>query len=208
MLAAGGAAATAVANALLLAVRNCAYGLSLASLLRGPLARRTVAAQLVIDETTAMARAQDHEGSARGAFWLTGAAVFVCARGRLEALVSWAALLALGLGSYALKAAGPLLLGDREPSPRVARILALLAVPLLAALIVGADAQRRRARGHRRARAGPRRGCGLRVARRAVPGDRGRRRRGGGRAQSSLTSESTSPTDVFASPNSIDVFSS
>jgi 4-azaleucine resistance transporter AzlC len=78
VLAAGGAAATAVANALLLAVRNCAYGLSLASLLRGPLARRAVAAQLMIDETTAMARAQDDEDSARGAFWLTGAAVFVC----------------------------------------------------------------------------------------------------------------------------------
>jgi len=78
VLAAAGAAATAVANALLLAVRNCAYALSLASLLRGPLARRAVAAQLVIDETTAMARAQDDEDAARGAFWLTGAAVFVC----------------------------------------------------------------------------------------------------------------------------------
>jgi branched-subunit amino acid transport protein len=50
--------------------------------------------------------------------------------------VSWAALLALAAGSYALKAAGVLGLGDREPSPRVARVLALLAVPLLAALIV------------------------------------------------------------------------
>jgi branched-subunit amino acid transport protein len=42
----------------------------------------------------------------------------------------------LAAGGYALKAAGPLLLGDREPSPRMARVLALLAVPLLAALIV------------------------------------------------------------------------
>ena len=50
--------------------------------------------------------------------------------------MSWAALLAIAAGSYAFKAAGPLLLGDREPSPRVARVLALLAVPLLAALIV------------------------------------------------------------------------
>ena len=50
--------------------------------------------------------------------------------------MSWAALLALAAGSYALKAAGPLLLGEREPSPPVARVLALLAVPLLAALIV------------------------------------------------------------------------
>jgi branched-subunit amino acid transport protein len=50
--------------------------------------------------------------------------------------VSWAALLAFAAGSYALKAVGPLVLGDREPSPRVAQVLALLAVPLLAALIV------------------------------------------------------------------------
>ena len=78
VIAAGGAAATAVANALLLAVRNGAYGLSLASLLRGSFPRRAVAAQLVIDETTAMARAQESEEDARGAFWLTGAAVFVC----------------------------------------------------------------------------------------------------------------------------------
>lgn len=50
--------------------------------------------------------------------------------------MSWAALLLLAAGSYALKAAGPMLLGDREPSPPVARALALIAVPLLAALIV------------------------------------------------------------------------
>jgi branched-subunit amino acid transport protein len=50
--------------------------------------------------------------------------------------VSWAALLGLAAGAYALKAVGPLLLGDREPSPPVARLFALLAVPLLAALIV------------------------------------------------------------------------
>ena len=50
--------------------------------------------------------------------------------------MSWAALLALAAGGYALKALGPLALGDREPSPRIGRVLALLAVPLLAALIV------------------------------------------------------------------------
>jgi len=50
--------------------------------------------------------------------------------------MSWATLLALAAGTYALKALGPLVLGDREPSPRTARLLALLAVPLLAALIV------------------------------------------------------------------------
>lgn len=50
--------------------------------------------------------------------------------------MSWAALLALAAGSYALKAVGPLLLAGREPPPRMAAILALLAVPLLGALIV------------------------------------------------------------------------
>ncbi len=50
--------------------------------------------------------------------------------------MSWTVLLALAAGTYALKAVGPLVLGDREPSPRTARVLALLAVPLLAALIV------------------------------------------------------------------------
>jgi 4-azaleucine resistance transporter AzlC len=78
VIGAGGAPATAIVNALLLAVRNTAYGLSLASLLRGPLPRRAVAAHLVIDETTAMARGQEDERDARGAFWLTGVSVFVC----------------------------------------------------------------------------------------------------------------------------------
>ena len=50
--------------------------------------------------------------------------------------MSWAALLGLAAGGYALKAAGPLLVGDRRLSPQAARLLRLLAVPLLAALIV------------------------------------------------------------------------
>jgi branched-subunit amino acid transport protein len=50
--------------------------------------------------------------------------------------VSWAALLALAAGGYALKAVGPLALADRELSPTLSRLLALIAVPLLAALIV------------------------------------------------------------------------
>ncbi|MDP9376587.1 MAG: AzlD domain-containing protein [Actinomycetota bacterium] len=50
--------------------------------------------------------------------------------------MSWSALLILAVAGYALKALGPLLLGDRRPSETVARALALLAVPLLAALVV------------------------------------------------------------------------
>jgi 4-azaleucine resistance transporter AzlC len=76
VLAAGGSAATAAVNALLLGARNAAYGLSLATLLRGRLWRRALASQFVIDETTAMARAQDDPAVARGAFWFTGLCVF------------------------------------------------------------------------------------------------------------------------------------
>jgi len=76
VLGAGGSVVTGVVNGLLLGGRNLAYGLTLASLLRGRLGRRLVASQLVIDETTAMARAQASPDDARGAFWLTGIAVF------------------------------------------------------------------------------------------------------------------------------------
>jgi branched-subunit amino acid transport protein len=49
--------------------------------------------------------------------------------------MSWTALLALCAISYALKAAGPVLVGSRELRPEVRRTLDLVAVPLLAALI-------------------------------------------------------------------------
>ena len=78
VLAAGGSAATAVVNGLLLGVRNAAYGLSVAPLLHGGRARRALAAQLVVDESIAMARAQEDPAAARGAFWLTGLGVFAC----------------------------------------------------------------------------------------------------------------------------------
>lgn len=50
--------------------------------------------------------------------------------------MSWLALFLLAGGSYALKAVGPMLIGDRELSAELSRLLALVAVPLLAALIV------------------------------------------------------------------------
>ena len=133
----GGSPATAVANALLLAVRNAAYGLSLARLLRGSWLRRAVAAQLVIDETTAMARAQDDERDARGAFWLTGVSVFAC--WNLGTLAG--ALAGAGLGDparYGLDAMFPAaflaLLAPqlRQPgAPAAALAGALIAVVLL-----------------------------------------------------------------------------
>lgn len=77
VIGAGGSVATALTNALLLGARNMAYGFTVAPLLRLSRARRLVGAQLVIDESTAMARAQPTHELARGAFWTTGIAVFV-----------------------------------------------------------------------------------------------------------------------------------
>ena len=48
----------------------------------------------------------------------------------------WAAILGLAAISYALKAAGPLLVGGQELHPSLRQVLDLVAVPLLAALIV------------------------------------------------------------------------
>jgi 4-azaleucine resistance transporter AzlC len=74
---AGGSSVTAVASALLLAARNGVYGLALSGRLRSRGVRRAVAAQLVIDESTAMAVAQSDPTSVEGAFWWAGASVFV-----------------------------------------------------------------------------------------------------------------------------------
>lgn len=50
--------------------------------------------------------------------------------------MSWTAILVLSAGSYVLKAIGPMLVGDRTLSAELSRLLALVAVPLFAALIV------------------------------------------------------------------------
>jgi predicted branched-subunit amino acid permease len=78
VLAAGGGALAAMGPAVMLALRNAAYGLSLAPILPGRLRDRALAAQLVIDESTAMARAQDDPGAARRAFLATGVSVWLC----------------------------------------------------------------------------------------------------------------------------------
>jgi 4-azaleucine resistance transporter AzlC len=78
VLAGGGGALAAIAPAIMLAVRNAAYGLSLAPILSGRLRDRALLAHLVIDETTAMARAQDQPDAARRAFLATGVSVWLC----------------------------------------------------------------------------------------------------------------------------------
>jgi branched chain amino acid efflux pump len=51
-------------------------------------------------------------------------------------VTAWTAVLTLSAVSYSLKAVGPVVAGGRLPSPRVSRVLDLVAVPLLAALIL------------------------------------------------------------------------
>ena len=75
VLGAGGSAAAGVAGSLLLGSRNTLYGARLSSLLgiQGP--KRYLAAQVTIDETTAMSTAAAPEVR-RVAFWATAASVY------------------------------------------------------------------------------------------------------------------------------------
>lgn len=77
VLGAGGSPAAAFGGAAILAVRNGVYGLAMAPTLRGRLALRLVAAQLTIDESTAMAATQTDDRHRRIAFWVTGASVYL-----------------------------------------------------------------------------------------------------------------------------------
>jgi branched chain amino acid efflux pump len=77
VLAGGGGALAAMGPAVMLAVRNAAYGLSLAPILPRRLRDRALLSQLVIDESTAMARAQDDPAAARRAFLATGTSVWL-----------------------------------------------------------------------------------------------------------------------------------
>lgn len=78
VIASGGSTAAALGGALLLAARNAVYGLTMSRRLSGSLGRRLVAAQLTIDESTAMAAAQTEPDEQRTAFWITGLTIYVC----------------------------------------------------------------------------------------------------------------------------------
>ena len=70
---------SAAATAILLGARNALYGLRLSELLAVKGLRRIATAQLVIDESTAMALGREEESpeAARLAFWSTGLAIYV-----------------------------------------------------------------------------------------------------------------------------------
>ena len=77
IVAAGGSGAAAVATSTLLGLRNGLYGLQVSRLLGASGLRRVAAAQLTIDESTAVAVAQPERSAQRLGFWGTGLAVFV-----------------------------------------------------------------------------------------------------------------------------------
>lgn len=74
---AGGSPVAAIASALFLGARNAAYGLTMAPIMTGRLPKRLVAAQLVIDESTALAMAQSDNRERQRGFWAVGVSIYV-----------------------------------------------------------------------------------------------------------------------------------
>jgi len=103
--AAGGTTGAALGGALLLAARNGVYGLTVSRIIPGSLAKRLLAAQWTIDETTAMATAQTNPRAQRFAFWVTGAAVYTF--WNLGTLIGALAGSAIDPQTYGLDAAFP-----------------------------------------------------------------------------------------------------
>ena len=78
VLGAGGTALSGIATASLLGFRNGLYGVIMAPRLKVKGFKRVVAAQVTIDESTAVALGQEVRGekAMRQGFWLTGSGVF------------------------------------------------------------------------------------------------------------------------------------
>jgi predicted branched-subunit amino acid permease len=73
----GGSVWAAVASSSLLGIRNALYGLQLNPTLRPRGWRRLAAAQVTIDESTAVSVAQHDPAAARVGFWVTGLTIYV-----------------------------------------------------------------------------------------------------------------------------------
>ena len=105
-IAAGGNPLVGTVGALLLGARNSLYGLRLAPLLELRRGLKAAAAQIVIDESTAVALAQPDRASRRIAFTTTGVTIFVL----WNATTMAGALGATALGDparFGLDVAGP-----------------------------------------------------------------------------------------------------
>ena len=77
IMGAGGAAVSAIATATLLGFRNTLYGLQMAPILKVNGFKRILAAQITIDESTAVATLQDNDADRKRGFYLTGIGVYV-----------------------------------------------------------------------------------------------------------------------------------
>jgi branched chain amino acid efflux pump len=137
VVASGGVPMSGAATALMLGSRNTLYGLKLASLLRLRGVRRIAGAQLVIDESTAMALKPKQPANARIGFFATGLSVFVL--WNLATFVGALAGKALGdPQTYGLDAAVPAaflaLLWPRLSTLRT-RLTAVVAAGLALALV-------------------------------------------------------------------------
>jgi predicted branched-subunit amino acid permease len=164
VVAAGGSGAAAVATSTLLGLRNGLYGLQMSKLLGVRGVRRVAAAQLTIDESTAVAVAQPERSAQRLGFWGAGLAVFVM----WNLMTILGAVVGNALGDpkrFGLDAAAPaafcallwprLKSGDAAAVAAVAAVIALVAAPhapvgipvlvaALAAIVAGLLPSRRR----------------------------------------------------------------
>ena len=77
IMGAGGAAISAIATATLLGFRNTLYGLQMAPILKVKGFKRVLAAQITIDESTAVATLQDNDEDSKRGFYLTGIGVYL-----------------------------------------------------------------------------------------------------------------------------------
>ena len=102
---AGGSFGSALGGALLLAARNGVYGLAMSRRVEGRLLTRLVAAQLTIEETTAMSVRQRDPRAQRIAVWFTGATLYVF--WNLGTLLGAVAGSAIDPTTYGLDAAFP-----------------------------------------------------------------------------------------------------
>ena len=77
IMGAGGAAVSAIATSTLLGFRNALYGLQMAPILKVKGLKRILAAQITIDESTAVATLQENDADRRRGFYITGIGVYV-----------------------------------------------------------------------------------------------------------------------------------
>lgn len=77
IMGAGGSAISAIATATLLGFRNALYGLQMAPILKVGGLKRVLAAQITIDESTAVATLQENDEDRNRGFYVTGIGVYI-----------------------------------------------------------------------------------------------------------------------------------